>query len=403
MKLDGKNIVLGICGGIAAYKAPQLVRQLRENGAQVRVAMTDAAKLFISPLTLQAVSGYPVADSLFSISAPAAMEHIDYAKWADLVLLAPASANTIARLASGMACDVISTICLATQAPVAIAPAMNQQMYQAAATQHNLRVLESRSVMIWGPETGGLACGDTGPGRMREPAALLENVLQHFAHKVNLQNLNIMITAGPTREPLDPVRYVSNYSSGKMGFAIAAAAATRGEHVTLISGPVALTTPPGVQRIDVLSAQQMEDAVHQSVQQQHIFIGCAAVADYRPVMVAQQKIKKHQSTFSVQMVKNPDIIASVATLQTGRPFVVGFAAETDNVEQYARQKLVHKNLDMICANDISKQNQGFDSDQNALHLFWSQGDKRLALTSKAQLASQLLEEIIWHYDEKNRR
>lgn len=403
MKLNGKNIVLGVTGGIAAYKTPELVRQLRACGAKVRVVMTENAKQFITALTLQTVSGYPVADNLFVSNAADAMEHIDYARWADLVLLAPASANIIARLSAGFADDIITSLCLATDAPLAIAPAMNQQMYLASATQHNLKTLALRGVMIWGPETGSQACGDTGAGRMREPEALRDNVIGHFSQRVSLQNLNIMITAGPTREPLDPVRYISNYSSGKMGFAIAAAAAARGEHVTLICGPVALPTPPGVQRIDVLSAQEMEDAVHQSVQQQHIFIGCAAVSDYRPLMIAKQKIKKQQSTFSVQLVKNPDIIASVATLQQGRPYVVGFAAETDNVEQYARQKLANKHLDMICANDVSQPNQGFNSDVNALHLFWSKGEKRLALNSKTAIAAQLLDEIINRYDEKNRR
>lgn len=403
MKLNGKNIVLGVTGGIAAYKTPELVRQLRACGAEVRVVMTENAKQFITALTLQTVSGYPVADNLFVSNAADAMEHIDYARWADLVLLAPASANIIARLSAGFADDIITSLCLATDAPLAIAPAMNQQMYLASATQHNLKTLALRGVMIWGPETGSQACGDTGAGRMREPEALRDNVIGHFSQRVSLQNLNIMITAGPTREPLDPVRYISNYSSGKMGFAIAAAAAARGEHVTLICGPVALPTPPGVQRIDVLSAQEMEDAVHQSVQQQHIFIGCAAVSDYRPLMIAKQKIKKQQSTFSVQLVKNPDIIASVATLQQGRPYVVGFAAETDNVEQYARQKLANKHLDMICANDVSQPNQGFNSDANALHLFWSKGEKRLALNSKTAIAAQLLDEIINRYDEKNRR
>lgn len=403
MKLNGKNILIGITGGIAAYKVPELVRQLRDQGAQVRIVMTDAARQFITPLTLQAVSGYPVADNLFASHAPDAMEHIDYARWANLILLAPASANTIARLAAGMADDLLSTLCLATRTPLALAPAMNQQMYLAAATQHNLKLLESRGVLIWGPQTGAQACGDVGPGRMTEPADLLEHVIQQFSVPASLQNLNIMITAGPTHEALDPVRYISNHSSGKMGFALAAAAVARGENVTLITGPVALPTPENVQRIDVTSAQEMEDVVHQSIQQQHIFIGCAAVADYRPVIAAKQKIKKQQSTFTVQMVKNPDIIASVATLQTGRPFVVGFAAETNNVEQYARQKLVRKHLDMICANDVSQPDQGFNSDLNALYLCWPQGEKRLALTSKKQLATQLLKEIIDRYDETNRR
>ncbi|WP_058913714.1 bifunctional phosphopantothenoylcysteine decarboxylase/phosphopantothenate--cysteine ligase CoaBC [Entomohabitans teleogrylli] len=401
--LAGKKIVLGISGGIAAYKAPELVRRLRDRGADVRVAMTDAAKAFITPLSLQAVSGYPVSDSLLDPAAEAAMGHIELGKWADLVILAPATADLIARIAAGMANDLVSTICLATPSPVAVVPAMNQQMYRAAATQHNLGTLASRGLLIWGPDSGSQACGDVGPGRMLDPLTIVEMAAQHFAPVKDLQHLNIMITAGPTREPLDPVRYITNHSSGKMGFAIAAAAAARGASVTLVAGPVALPTPPWVKRIDVTTALEMEAAVQQQVQQQHIFIGCAAVADYRARQVADEKIKKQGDELTIKMVKNPDIVAGVAALTDRRPYVVGFAAETNNVEEYARQKRAKKQLDLICANDVSQTGQGFNSDSNALHLFWQEGEKVLPLTQKALLGHLLLDEIVTRYDEKNRR
>lgn len=402
MGLSGKKIVLGISGGIAAYKTPELVRRLRERGAQVRVVMTDASKAFITPLSLQAVSGYPVSDSLLDPAAEAAMGHIELGKWADLIIIAPATADVIARIAAGMANDLITTVCLATPAPVAIVPAMNQQMYRAAATQHNLSVLHSRQLMVWGPDSGSQACGDTGPGRMLDPMAIVDQAEQHFAVAHDLRHLNIMITAGPTREPLDPVRYISNHSSGKMGYAIAEAAARRGANVTLISGPVTLNTPPQVQRVDVTTALEMEAAVQKQIQQQHIFIGCAAVADYRTATVSSQKIKKQADELIIKMVKNPDIVAGVAALKNHRPYVVGFAAETNNVEEYAQQKRVRKNLDLICANDISHSDRGFNSENNALHLFWQEGEKALALEHKSLLSQHLLNEIIARYNEKNR-
>ena len=403
MSLAGKKIVLGVSGGIAAYKTPELVRRLRDRGADVRVAMTDAAKAFITPLSLQAVSGYPVSDSLLDPAAEAAMGHIELGKWADLVILAPATADLLARVAAGMANDLVSTICLATPSPVAVVPAMNQQMYRAAATQHNLEVLAGRGLRIWGPDSGSQACGDIGPGRMLDPLAIVDLAAAHFSAVNDLQHLNIMITAGPTREPLDPVRYISNHSSGKMGFAIAAAAAKRGANVTLVSGPVTLSTPPFVRRVDVTTALEMEAAVQANVQQQHIFIGCAAVADYRAAAIADEKIKKQGDELTIKMVKNPDIVAGVAALTDGRPYVVGFAAETNNVEEYARQKRTRKNLDLICANDVSLSDQGFNSDSNALHLFWQEGDKVLPLEQKALLGQLLLDEIVTRYDEKNRR
>lgn len=403
MGLAGKKIVLGVSGGIAAYKTPELVRRLRERGAEVRVAMTEAAKAFITPLSLQAVSGYPVSDSLLDPAAEAAMGHIELGKWADLVILAPATADLIARVAAGMANDLVTTICLATPSPVAVVPAMNQQMYRNIATQQNIELLASRGLRIWGPDSGSQACGDVGPGRMLDPLEIVELAANHFAPVNDLQHLNIMITAGPTRERLDPVRYITNDSSGKMGFAIAAAASARGARVTLVAGPVALPTPPGVERIDVESALEMEAVVQQRAQQQQIFIGCAAVADYRAETISSEKIKKQGDELTLKMVKNPDIVAGVAALSQNRPYVVGFAAETNNVEEYARQKRLRKNLDLICANDVSQAGHGFNSDTNALHLFWQEGDKVLPLERKALLGQRLLDEIVTRYDEKNRR
>lgn len=403
MGLTGKRIVLGVSGGIAAYKTPELVRRLRDRGADVRVVMTDAAKAFITPLSLQAVSGYPVSDDLLDPAAEAAMGHIELGKWADLIILAPATADLIARVAAGMANDLLTTVCLATPAPVAIVPAMNQQMYRALPTQHNINLLAQRGMLIWGPDSGSQACGDIGPGRMLDPLAIVDLAVGWATPINDLQHLNIMITAGPTREALDPVRFISNHSSGKMGFSLAAAAAKRGAKVTLIAGPVWLTTPSGVDRIDVITALEMEQAVMAQARNQHIFIGCAAVADYRAAAVAEEKIKKQGDEITLRMIKNPDIVAGVAAMQQGRPYVVGFAAETQNVEEYAQEKRTRKNLDVICANDVSKTGQGFNSDTNALHLFWQKGDKVLPLCDKSLLGQQLLDEIVSLYDEKNRR
>ncbi|QKJ89066.1 Coenzyme A biosynthesis bifunctional protein CoaBC [Paramixta manurensis] len=403
MGLTGKHIVLGISGGIAAYKTPELVRRLRERGAEVRVVMTDAAKAFITPLSLQAVSGFPVSDDLLDPAAEAAMGHIELGKWADLVILAPATADLIARVAAGMANDLVTTLCLATEAPIAVVPAMNQQMYRALPTQHNLQVLAQRGVRIWGPDSGNQACGDIGPGRMIDPLEIVERAVDAFTSVNDLQHLNIMITAGPTREALDPVRFISNHSSGKMGFAVAAAAAARGAKVTLIAGPVNQPTPPQVKRIDVVTALEMQKAVMAHITDQHIFIGSAAVADYRAADISAEKIKKQGEEVSLKMVKNPDIVAGVGAMAEGRPYVVGFAAETQNVEEYAQQKRVRKNLDLICANDVSKTGQGFNSDTNALHLFWQDGEKCLPLSDKTLLGQQLLDEIVSRYDEKNRR
>ncbi|MFA0226612.1 bifunctional phosphopantothenoylcysteine decarboxylase/phosphopantothenate--cysteine ligase CoaBC [Vibrio splendidus] len=392
--LAGKKILLGISGGIAAYKCAELTRRLIERGAQVQVVMTNAAKEFITPLTMQAVSGRPVSDSLLDPAAEASMGHIELAKWADLVLLAPATADLIARMTAGMGNDLLTTLVLATDAPVAVSPAMNQQMYSHPATQENIATLKRRGCEIWGPAAGEQACGDVGMGRMLEPMQLVHRCEDFFQPKP-LAGRSVLITAGPTREAIDPVRYITNHSSGKMGYALAEAAAKQGATVTLISGPVSLATPSKVNRIDVDSAQQMFDAVTANAAQHDIFISCAAVADYRPETIADQKLKKvdGKDDMTIQMVKNPDIVASVASMMEDRPFTVGFAAETQDVEKYARGKLERKNLDMICANDVSVEGQGFNSSSNELHLYWKDGDKSLPLDSKDTLGFQILDQI----------
>ncbi|MFP4865340.1 bifunctional phosphopantothenoylcysteine decarboxylase/phosphopantothenate--cysteine ligase CoaBC [Providencia rettgeri] len=400
LSLLGKQIVIGISGGIAAYKIPELTRRLRDKGAIVRVVMTQGAKAFITPLTLQAVSGHPVSDDLLDPAAEAAMGHIELAKWADLIILAPATADLIARLSAGMANDLLTTVCLASAAPIALVPAMNQQMYRAKATQENLIKLQQRQCMIWGPDAGSQACGDIGPGRMIDPLEIVRLANEFFTPKLNLQGIKLMITAGPTREALDPVRFISNHSSGKMGFAIAKAASQRGADVTLIAGPVNIETPEGVNRIDVMSGLEMYEQVHQTIAEQNIFIGCAAVADYRAKNIAENKIKKQGDEVSITLIKNPDIVASVGNLKHNRPYVVGFAAETQNVEEYARQKRQQKQLNLICANDVSLADNGFNSDNNALHLFDANGDTRLPHCNKNELSHYLLDEILQRY-EKN--
>nr|WP_216819351.1 MULTISPECIES: bifunctional phosphopantothenoylcysteine decarboxylase/phosphopantothenate--cysteine ligase CoaBC [unclassified Gilliamella] len=399
MSLSGKNILLGITGGIAAYKCPDLVRHLKKAGAQVRVVLTESASHFVAPMTLQAVSGNAVSKELFDPAAELSMSHIELAKWADLVLIAPATANIIAKMANGIADDLLSTICLATPAKIIIAPAMNQQMYKAAATQQNLATLESRNTLVLGPDDGFQACGDIGPGRMVEPTTIVENINNYFLANSELAGTTITITAGPTIEELDPVRYISNYSSGKMGFAIAKAAAEMGATVNLISGPVNLTTPNNVNRINVKSAKQMYDEALVLAEKSAIFISCAAVADYRAETIAKNKIKKTDDSneLVIKLVKNPDIVASIAGLKEHRPFVVGFAAETNDVKTYALKKLTTKNLDLICANDVSDHNIGFNSDQNALTLYWRNGEQTLPLSSKQQLAKQLLQAVITRY------
>ncbi|MER0291056.1 bifunctional phosphopantothenoylcysteine decarboxylase/phosphopantothenate--cysteine ligase CoaBC [Vibrio vulnificus] len=392
--LAGKKILLGISGGIAAYKCADLTRRLKERGAEVQVVMTKAAKEFITPLTMQAVSGRPISDSLLDPAAEASMGHIELAKWADLILLAPATADLIARMAAGMGNDLLTTLVLATDAPVAVSPAMNQQMYRNVATQENIATLSRRGMEIWGPAAGEQACGDVGPGRMLEPMQLVALCEQFFQPKP-LQDKSILITAGPTREAIDPVRYITNHSSGKMGYALAQTAMQLGANVTLVSGPVSLPTPVNVNRINVDSAQEMYDAVMAQASDHDIFISCAAVADYRPATIAEQKLKKTDDSdeMTITMVKNPDIVASVSAMTENRPFTVGFAAETNDVEVYARRKLEKKKLDLLCANDVSVEGQGFNSSDNAITLYWSQGEKALPLNSKAALSMEILKQI----------
>jgi phosphopantothenoylcysteine decarboxylase/phosphopantothenate--cysteine ligase len=370
---------------------PEYVRRIKEQGANVKVVMTSGAKAFITPLTLQAVSGEPVAEHLLDPTAEAAMGHIEFAKWADLVVVAPASADILAQMAAGLASNLATTLLLATPAPVAVCPAMNQKMWANAATQHNLETLKQRGILVWGPAVGEQACGDVGAGRMIEPADIVQNTVNFFEPCTQpLAGKTISITAGPTREALDPVRYISNHSSGKMGYAIAQAALNLGADVHLISGPVSLSCDPNINRIDVTSAEQMHRAALEHAQKSDVFIACAAVADYKPATLAEQKIKKSADDITIKMVKNPDIVADVAALTTNRPFVVGFAAETQDVEHYAKGKMQKKNLNMICANDVSIKGQGFNSDQNALKVYWQDGSKDLPLNDKLTLAEELM-------------
>lgn len=394
--LTDKKILVTATGGIAAYKVPDLVRRLRQHGAQVRVALTEHASHFVSPMAIQAVSGYPVSQALMDSHAELSMSHIELAKWADMVIVAPATANMIAKMAHGIADDLVSTLLLATPAPVAIAPAMNQQMYQAQATQANLATLNTRGVLQFGPGIGEQACGDVGPGRMLQPEEIADAVDQYFSAPQQLAGKRVTITAGPTREAIDPVRYISNYSSGKMGYALAAAAASLGAEVCLISGPVNLEPPAGCTRIDVTSAQQMHQAALREATHSDIFIACAAVADYRLAEVAEQKIKKSNEQMQLTLVRNPDIVAAVAAL-ADKPFTVGFAAETQDVAHYAKDKMQRKHLDMIAANDVSSSDSGFNVDDNALQVFWKDGEQTLPRAHKQQLAVQLMQLIATQY------
>ena len=391
------NIVLGITGGIAAYKAPDLVRRLKERGADVQIVMTASAAEFVTDTALQAVSGRPVRSNLWDKEAERAMSHIELARWADVILIAPATAEVMARIVSGGAPDLLTTICLATEAPLAIAPAMNHVMWNNPATQANRKTLEERGVHILGPDIGSQACGEAGAGRMLEPGALAAAVSDlGVSHGEGLlAGRKIVITAGPTREPIDPVRYISNRSSGKMGYAIARAAVAHDARVTLISGPVDLPEPPGVEIIRVTTAQDMYDATHEVVGDADIFIAAAAVADYRPATLSEQKIKKTEENMTIELVRSPDILASVAALDDG-PFTVGFAAETQHVDTYARGKLENKKLDMIIANRVGV-DLGFDRDENAVNVFWGDGEKRFPKTDKSALANELVELVVERY------
>jgi phosphopantothenoylcysteine decarboxylase/phosphopantothenate--cysteine ligase len=391
------NIVLGITGGIAAYKAPDLVRRLRERGGDVQIVITASAEEFVTDTALQAVSGRQVRSNLWDKEAERAMSHIELARWADVVLIAPATAEVLARIVSGAAPDLLTTICLATEAPIAVAPAMNHVMWNNPATQANRDILEGRGVHILGPGTGSQACGEEGAGRMLEPDAIAAAVFDLGISKGEglLVGKKVVITAGPTREAIDPVRYITNRSSGKMGYAMARAAVAQDAEVILISGPVNLPEPPGVEVRKVTSAQDMYDTTHACINEADIFIAAAAVADYRPAVREEQKIKKNDESMSIEFVRCPDILASVAAPDVG-PFTVGFAAETQHVEDYARSKLENKSLDMIIANRVGD-DCGFDSDDNTVSVFWAQGEKRFPRAQKSELANYLIELVAQHY------
>jgi phosphopantothenoylcysteine decarboxylase/phosphopantothenate--cysteine ligase len=394
--MQGKRILLGVTGGIAAYKSPDLVRRLREQGAEVQVVMTAAAREFVTAATFQAVSGRPVRTDLWDAAAEAAMGHIELARWAQLVLIAPASADFLARLVTGQADDLLSTLCLATEAPIAVAPAMNRVMWANAATRANVATLLQRNVQVLGPAEGGQACGEIGAGRMLEPLELADRAsIMLLGREGPLQGRRVLITAGPTRERIDPVRFISNRSSGKMGFAVAQAAREAGAEVILVSGPVSLPTPTAVRRIDVESAADMLNAVLGEVDRADIFISTAAVADYRPANAAEQKIKKTSDRMDLSMERTADVLATVAA-RPNRPFVVGFAAETESVEQHARGKLLKKNLDMIAANEVGH-DKAFDCEDNELIVLWRAGRRDLARASKATLARQLVALIAESY------
>jgi len=399
MSLAQRRILLGVSGGIAAYKSCELVRRLRDLDAEVRVVMTEGATHFVTPATFQALSGESVRTSLWDESAEAAMGHIELARWAERIIIAPASADILARLAHGHADDLLTTLCLASAAPLYVAPAMNQQMWAHAAVQANLATLRTRGVQVLGPAAGEQACGDIGSGRMLEPHELRDALVASFGSG-SLAGLSVVVSAGPTYEDIDPVRFIGNRSSGKMGFAVAVAAAQAGAQVTLIAGPVSLPTPSGLtRRVDVRSTAQMHAAVLEATTQAHIYIGAAAVGDYRPAAIADHKLKKHAGADLVlQLAENPDILATLSA-QPEHPFLVGFAAETHEVEGYARDKLKRKGLDMIAANQVGD-GLGFETADNALTLYWNDGVAELPRTDKATLAHQLVEHIAMRYKAK---
>lgn len=398
-RLTNKHILLGVTGGIAAYKSAELVRQLKTAGADIHVVMTQAGQEFITPLTLQALSGNPVHTTLLDPEAEAGMGHIELARWADLILVAPASADFIARFTQGQGNDLLTTLCLATEAPIAIAPAMNQVMWKDTNTQRNIKSLQNNGIAIFGPAHGEQACGDVGPGRMLEPTELARLTANQFQFDT-LTGQHLVITAGPTREPIDPVRYITNHSSGKMGFALAEAATEAGAQVTLISGPVNLATPERVTRVNVTTAQEMYEAAIELAPKCDIFIASAAVADYTPTDVADQKIKKHPNAMTIELKPTIDIIASVAALEN-KPFTVGFAAETQNVIGYAQGKLEKKKLDMIVANDVSAEGIGFNSDDNAVIVISPNSQTELPKASKRQLARNIVDLIAQQRNKEN--
>ena len=391
-----KKILLGVTGGIAAYKSADLIRQLVKAGAEVRVVMTPAAAEFVQPLTYQALSGHKVYSDIFDAEADSAMDHIELARWADLMVVAPASANFIAKMLDGYADNLLLTLCLASKQAVAIAPAMNQQMYLNQATQDNIQGLRARGVKVWGPAQGEQACGDVGPGRMLEPDAIMLLIDESFKPG-RLSGKKVLITAGPTHEAIDPVRYIGNRSTGRMGYALAREAFQAGAEVTLISGPVSLDSPAGVNCIPVTSALEMRDAVIEQVSGIDIFIACAAVADYRVADVATQKIKKSGNGMQLELIPNPDIVREVTALEN-KPFTLGFAAETENLEKNALEKLKRKKLDMIAANQVGVEKTGFESNTNELLVLWSDGQQLLALDDKNEIAKQLIDILTDHYN-----
>lgn len=395
--LEGRKILLGVTGGIAAYKSPDLVRRLREQGAEVRVVMTRSATKLVAAEVFQAVSGQPVRGDLWDEQAEAAMGHIELARWADLVLIAPATANVMAALASGLAGDLLTTLCLVTNAPLVLAPAMNHSMWMHPATRESHAALAARGVRFVGPDEGDLACGETGPGRMVEPTEIVAALPALLNSPVTglLAGLRVLVTAGPTREPIDPVRFISNRSSGKMGFAVAQAAVEAGAKVTLIAGPVSLATASGIERIDVETAAQMYEATLARAAQADIYIGAAAISDYRPECAPDQKIKKRSDTLTLQLVKCADVLAAVAALPDG-PFTVGFAAETEKLEEHALAKLSGKRLGMIIANLVGA-DLGFDRDDNSALVLWNGGRQELSRTTKTELARRIITVIAERY------
>ncbi|MCW8824948.1 MAG: bifunctional phosphopantothenoylcysteine decarboxylase/phosphopantothenate--cysteine ligase CoaBC [Gammaproteobacteria bacterium] len=400
--LNNRRILLAVSGGIAAYKIPELVRQLIKSGAEVRVIMTHSACQFVTPLTLQIVSEHPVYADLFELEQAATetpgsqMSHIELARWADLILVAPATANTIAKISQGMADDLLSTTLLASSAPLMVAPAMNSQMWESDATQDNITLLTQRGITIVGPASGELACGEVGAGRLVEPSELLKALNDHFAIGP-LSGIKVTITAGPTREPIDPVRYITNRSSGKMGYALATAARRLGADVRLVSGPVSMAQPPGINLIPVETAQEMLSSV--MVDPGEIFIACAAVADYHLADVAEEKMKRSDSSLTLKLEPNPDILKSVAQLPSP-PFTVGFAAETERLEEYALRKMEQKGIDMIAANLVGDVDSGFDHDHNRLSVYWRKGATQLDLASKSEIAEQLMALVIKQFSKQ---
>ena len=396
-EFEGQRVLVCVGGGIAAYKALELVRRLKEAGAQVQVAMTAGAQQFVTPLSFQALSGQPTRTTLWDSAAEASMGHIELARWADRIVIAPATADLLAKLAHGFADDLVTTLCLATTAPISVAPAMNHRMWLHPATQANVEILRGRGVQVIGPEDGPLAEGESGPGRLSEPADIVAALHATGPSSPQvagpLHGLKVVVSAGPTYEDLDPVRYLGNRSSGKMGFAVAASARRRGAEVTLIAGPVTLPTPKGVTRVDVRSAAQMHDAVFAALPAD-IYIGAAAVADYTPRVPAANKIKKSNESLALDLVRTPDILSEVAAQAEGLKLVVGFAAETERLAEYARKKLVAKHLDLIIANRVGAADCGFESDHNAMTAFWQEGERVFAAGPKTRLADELIELII---------